>query len=172
MQIKNVLDPRVKDFIRNVVLPYYNANGEDDEVVAEASDRNFDIITRISPDTNIILLSDQDEIIGASTLFPVTRIIMDSFLKDHINEEQLFDALEEYTSSEYQRDSLDCLYLTSVFVVPKFRGKGYGIKIIEEHIKLMDSENKKTLFAWLFSEEGSGLWEKYLTKSGRTGLSK
>lgn len=85
-------------------------------------------------------------------MFPTTSALMESFLKNEINEQQLFD------QTALGRTDYDVIYLCSVSVLPEFRNKGLAS---EKTIAAIESMKKsfpiEKLCVWPFSADGERL---------------
>lgn len=85
-------------------------------------------------------------------LFPTTSTLMDSFLKNEINEQQLFD------QTELGRTDYDVIYLCSASVLPEFRNKGLATEKSIDGIEAMKKYFPiKKLCVWPFSKDGERL---------------
>ena len=76
---------------------------------------------------NFICLKDNDKIIAWSVVLPTSIKAMKRFLKEKINERELFDI-------SMSQPFFEALYLTAVIVSPKYRKKGIGSSLIKKQI--------------------------------------
>lgn len=85
-------------------------------------------------------------------MFPTTSALMDSFLKNEINEQQLFD------QTELGRTDFDVIYLCSASVLPEFRNKGLATEKSIDGIEAMKKSFPiEKLCVWPFSADGERL---------------
>ncbi len=85
-------------------------------------------------------------------LFPTNQALVDSFLKDEINEQELFDRTPEDSKGH------DCVYLCSASVLPEFRNKGLASQHTIAAVQAMQKEFPiKALCVWPFSKDGEQL---------------
>ena len=92
-------------------------------------------------------------------LFPTNQALVDSFLKDEINEQELFDRTPEDTKGH------DCIYLCSASVLPEFRNKGLASQHTIAAVQAMQKEFPiKSLCVWPFSKEGEQLGQYIANK--------
>lgn len=92
-------------------------------------------------------------------LFPTNQALVDSFLKDEINEQELFDRTPEDSKGH------DCIYLCSASVLPEFRNKGLASQHTIAAVQAMQKEFPiKSLCVWPFSKEGEQLGQYIANK--------
>ena len=81
-------------------------------------------------------------------LIPTTTALMQDFLENKINEQQLLDKTP--VNAEYRS-----IYLCSALVLPEYRKKGIAKKLTIEAIEKIKKEHPvECLFVWPFSKEG------------------
>jgi ribosomal protein S18 acetylase RimI-like enzyme len=86
-------------------------------------------------------------------LFPTTTELMNKFLANKINEQELFD--QTPLKSKYE-----ALYLCSAMVLPEYRRKGIAKRLTLKAIETIRKDHPlKSLFVWAFSKEGEALAE-------------
>ncbi len=87
-------------------------------------------------------------------IIPTTKDLMDKFLKNEINERELF----ERTPLGIKYDSI---YLCSALVLDEFRRKGITKQLVIKAIKEIKKDHPlKWLFVWAFTKEGDIASEK------------
>jgi ribosomal protein S18 acetylase RimI-like enzyme len=92
-------------------------------------------------------------------LFPTNQALVDSFLKDEINEQELFNRTPEDSKGH------DCIYLCSASVLPEFRNKGLASQHTIAAVQAMQKEFPiKSLCVWPFSKEGEQLGQYIANK--------
>ncbi|MCX8478444.1 MAG: hypothetical protein ORN56_01475 [Chitinophagales bacterium] len=92
-------------------------------------------------------------------VFPTSQALVDSFLKDEINEQELFDRTPEDSKGH------DCIYLCSASVLPEFRNKGLASQHTIAAVQAMQKEFPiKSLCVWPFSKEGEQLGQYIANK--------
>jgi ribosomal protein S18 acetylase RimI-like enzyme len=92
-------------------------------------------------------------------VFPTSQALVDSFLKDEINEQELFDRTPEDSKGH------DCIYLCSASVLPEFRNKGLASQHTIAAVQAMQKEFPiKALCVWPFSKEGEQLGQYIANK--------
>lgn len=127
-----------------------------DKEQAEISRERLEWIVKSFPEGVGIIKTDK--IIGSTLVLPCTLELMNSFLKNKINEEELFKGMEEYSSY----DKMEAIYLCSAILLPEYRGKGLASQSWKMSIrKMMEKSDKKSvLFYWEYSNEGKFLSER------------
>ena len=84
---------------------------------------------------------------------PTSKKIMELFLDSKISEKELFD-------KAVQEKRFEALYLCSGFTLPEFRNTGYAMALFTEAINEFAKDDSVALYAWLYSKEGEGLFNK------------
>lgn len=129
----------------------------EDEFQATMDNNRLPFLQRSLP-TTLYLWPD----VGLSVAFASRREVMDDFLAGKLSEEDLYDLAIHCDPEE-----VTALYLTMVFVRAQMRGRGYGLKLLTEHVRLMDPESKLDLFSWIYSKEGLALLQRAEQALGR-----
>ncbi len=100
---------------------------------------------------NFICLKDNDKIIAWSVVLPTSIKAMKRFLKEKINERELFDI-------SMSQPFFEALYLTAVIVSPKYRKKGIGSSLIKKQIDYFKKKyGISDFYALILTEEGKKL---------------
>lgn len=121
---------------------------------------NWDALNRlltINPHTLVVKKDKSGSFIGWAAFLPTTQKLMIPFLKNEINERQLF-----YLTS---RSDYDAIYVISVFVKPEFSSGGYSKNLLMEGIQPLLKPNIKIFYEG-FSEEGKRLGQILSTRLG------
>ncbi len=135
----------------------YFGTAEDPEQIP-VSDESRQKLGALSPDWDVIAVDEHNQIVGWAVTVPTTLELMEKFLKKEISERELLD----YTKPQ---ENYSALYISTFFVSPEHRRKGYATKIFEEMLRRFDYQNKKqTLFAWIYSKDGEELIKSIATK--------
>lgn len=100
---------------------------------------------------NFVCYKENEIPIAWSLVLPTSKEIKNKFLKEEINEKQLFEA-------SIKNPSFESLYLFVAIVLPDYRRKGLAKELISYQIKSFKDKYKITdFFAWIFSTEGEKL---------------
>jgi ribosomal protein S18 acetylase RimI-like enzyme len=100
---------------------------------------------------NFICYKENGIPIAWSLVLPTSKEIKDKFLKEEINERQLFEV-------SIKNPSFESLYLFVVIVLPEYRQKGLAKELMSYQVKYFQDKYKITdFFAWIFSAEGEKL---------------
>ena len=100
---------------------------------------------------NFICLKDNDKIIAWSVVLPTSIKAMKRFLKEKINERELFDI-------SMSQPFFEALYLTAVIVSPKYRKKGISSSLIKKQIDYFKKKyGISDFYALILTEEGKKL---------------
>lgn len=122
-----------------------------------ATDENIKWMNKNIPECiNVIKFGDR--LIGQIFIIPCNQEIMNEFLADKINENELFERVKK----EVTYDNFDSIYLCSATIYPEFRGKGLAVEACVKSInKICATRNlKPTLFFDGWSREGKNLAHK------------
>ena len=93
-------------------------------------------------------------------LIPTTKALMEQFLLNTINEQQLLDKTPVNTK-------YTAIYLCSALVLPEFRNKGIAKKLsIDAISNIQKGHPVEFLFVWPFSKEGEKLAEGIAQATG------
>lgn len=104
--------------------------------------------------------SDGDGPVAWVLVIPTTKEIMERFLAEEINEQELLDLTP--VGGTYE-----AIYLCSALVLPEFRGAGIAKGLLCNAISAIRKEHPITaLFYWAFSVEGEKLAEAASHESG------
>ena len=100
---------------------------------------------------NFICLKEGGKIIAWSVVMPTSQKEMERFLKEEINEKELFEISIEHPSFE-------ALYLMAVIVLPEYRKQGIGSSLMKQQIEYFKGKyGIEKLYAFVLTEEGKGL---------------
>lgn len=98
------------------------------------------------------VIKSNNKIIGCTFIVPCNKGIMNKFLSNKINENQLFEEVKKNVNY----DNFDTIYLCSSFIKPEFRGKGLAIQGRIKSIKkiIRKRKIKPILFYDAWTPEG------------------
>jgi len=109
-----------------------------------------DKLKKIHPNT-LAEKRDRNGPIAWFIVIPTTTVLMKSFIKKKISEQDLLDLTPPGRRYE-------ALYLCSALVLPEFRGRGVARSLISKTIKSIQKQHPiRCLFYWAFSAEGERL---------------
>lgn len=105
----------------------------------------------------VALRKDGDQIIGWSMSLPSSIENMKLFLEGKINERELGER-------SFSNPSYEALYLMALFVLPEFRGRYIGKKILQKQIDILKQRypSIKKLYAWPYSKEGEMIVKSFI----------
>lgn len=113
----------------------------------------IDKLKKIHPNT-LAEKRDRNGPIAWFIVIPTTTVLMKSFIKEKISEQELLDGTPP--GGRY-----DALYLCSALVLQEFRGRGVARSLISKTIKSIQKQHPiRCLFYWAFSAEGERLAER------------
>ena len=134
---------------------YFGMNTDSNQI--PASMENVKWINKNIPDCVNVIKND-GKIIGFTFIVPGNKKIMNDFLDEKINENELF----EMVKSNISYDNFYTIYLCSAFIKNEFRRKNLALNgFIKSIDKLLGKVKKKPiLFIWAYTKEGERLGEK------------
>jgi hypothetical protein len=105
-------------------------------------------------------VSEYEDAVCWIIVIPTTTDLMNQFLENKINEQQLFE-MTPIGANYY------AIYLCSAMVLDEYRGKGIAKKLTVDAINSIRKDHPiKILFVWAFSKEGEGLAESVAKATG------
>jgi hypothetical protein len=105
---------------------------------------------------NFLCIKDENKVIAWSVVLPTSIKNMTSFLSNRMTEKDLF--LDSINNPKFES-----LYLMSVIVLPEYRKKGLGSKLLTQQINYFKNNfSINNFYAMILSNEGSKLLEKLI----------
>lgn len=128
-----------------------------------ATKKNVTWIFNNIPDCNNVIKFN-GEIIGFSFIIPCSKKIMNLFIKNKINENELFELVKKSVGYE----NFETIYICSIFIKPKYRGQNLASLGLISSIKKITKKRKlkPSLFCQPYTDGGRIVSEKTAKKSG------
>lgn len=151
-------DERIREQTMKLAEQYFKTADDPDQMPVNMESHNK--LVALSPDCMVIGYDKNDDVVGWVVTLPTTTVLMADFLEKKITEKQLLDLTTP--QKEYE-----ALYISAVFVLPQYRGKGCGSELVFEVIKKFTHKGRlPKLFAWIYSKEGGELVKSVSKKLG------
>ncbi len=107
----------------------------------------------------VCVLCDGKKVIGLTFFLPTTKKLMKRFIEKKVSEKKLWSETKQLFNQKNSNEKIDCLYLSSAFILPKYRRKSLAKKAFIQSIKKFTQTHtiKPILFFWGFSIHGKKL---------------
>ncbi len=141
------MNTKALEKILKVSEEFFGTQTDPDQIVISTESANK--LFSIHPDTILYKFNGEDPI-AWSTIVPTSVDTMNKFVSKEISERELLEiAVKE--------KKFEALYLCGIFVLPEFRGKGFGKELSLKGISILSFGKKVPLYAWTLSNEGEDL---------------
>jgi ribosomal protein S18 acetylase RimI-like enzyme len=154
-----------KNFERMIQLAEEAFDVRNDPEQLDVNEKTIKKLHKLHPSTLAEYKDDNGPAVWI-LLIPTTTEVMEQFLENKINEQQLLDNTPvnaDYTS----------IYLCSAMTLPEYRRKGIAKRLTIEAINAIRKDHPiKNLFVWPFSKEGDILAEHIAQTAGLPLLKK
>lgn len=156
MKILPVTDRTVLNNTLKIAEEFFGTEVDPEQI--PISEKSFLKLNSYNKNTVLYITDDSDNTLGWSVVVPTSKELMNDFLDKNISEKELFD------KTDFSK--VEALYLCSVFVLPKYRGRGYAKNLIKEAIDIFTKDKPLDLFCWIYSDEGKKLTDSLENESG------
>ncbi len=146
----NSHQPEKSNFERLIRLAEETFDARNDPDQLNMTDADRAQLARLHPAT-LSQQADANGPIAWMLLFPTTRPLMESFLREDIGETQLLH--DTPLDTHY-----DAVYICSALVLEEYRRQGISLRLAVDAIRrIMADHPVQTLFIWAFTEAGDRL---------------
>jgi hypothetical protein len=127
---------------------FFNTKTDPDQISIDEETRAQ--LLAIHPNTMTEVRNDDGPIVWILVI-PTTTRVMEQFLREEINEQQILEKTPP-------GGKFEAVYLCSALVLPEHRGKGMAKRTAVQAVREIRKQHSiKNLFAWTFSPEGEKL---------------
>lgn len=152
------MDEKVVEKMMKIAEEFYGT--ETDLTQIPVGKESGEKLWRLHPNSELAKI-ENGEPLSWVVVVPTDSDLADQFLRGEITERELLNLTEP-------KDTYEALYLCSAFTIPKERGKGYALALLQEAIEKIPHIPNVKLFAWPYTPEGEGLIKKLENKIGQT----
>ncbi|MFT3741090.1 MAG: hypothetical protein QM752_00130 [Gammaproteobacteria bacterium] len=114
-------------------------------------------IKKVFPEC-VILIKDQEKIVGSTSIFPSTKAAMEDFIAKKESESSLFSRIHR---EDVTPKTMQAIYLCTAFIREEYRNCGLATQALLKSINSILPNNREiSLFYWAYSDAGKILAEK------------